>query len=161
MEARVTLTKETKEKLKQPMGRLRKNELRWQKLEEADSNGKLQRAKNRADVANIIGITNYNNGYAYVTRLIQKKSLIETIVDFNGRRAVYEYSLGTKPEHGYVVRTKLAKLDKVQSKPAIMKEPLPQVEPKTEAGMVVTITQKDMVIKVENIKVDDLIKLIK
>lgn len=154
MEARVILSEETKEKLKQPMSRQRRVELRWQKLEEAEKNGNLQFAKSRVDVAKLVGITNYKAGYSWVSSQIKKKGLIETITGYNEyNRAVYEYHLGTplKYDNGR----------KKQSKPVTVKDTAPQFEPKVETGMVVTITQNGMAMKIENIKIDDLIKLIK
>ena len=72
-----------------------KGRLRWEKLKEAEANGLLQKAKTRTDIGKIVGIENYKTAYSWVSNMIGKKALIETVVGFDGMRAIYEYRLGT------------------------------------------------------------------
>ena len=92
--SRLIFTKETKEKMEKGLSPQRKGKLRWEKLKEAEANGLLQEAKTRTDIGKIVGIENYKTAYSWVSSMIGKKALIETVVGFDGLRAIYEYRLG-------------------------------------------------------------------
>lgn len=149
MKAKVISTKETKKKTKKPLSLHRIGELRWQKLEEAEKNGELQYAHKRIEIAKLVGIKDYNAGYSWAENLIRKKALIEIPTRFFGE---YEYRLGKKPHY------KAGRNKKVNN-PVEVVSTVPQ-EVKIENNMVVTITQEDTTIKVENIEIESLIELV-
>lgn len=153
MDAKVSLTKETKKKTKKPLDLRRIGELRWQMLEEAEKNGELEYAHKRIAIAKLVGINDYNAGYSWVANLIRRKAIIELPTIFAG---VYEYHLGKKPYY------KSGRHKKVNDQVEVA-ETVPQAMPqevKTENNMVVTITQEDTTIKIENIETKSLIELV-
>ena len=111
--SRLLFSKETKEKIEKGISPKRKGELRWEKLKEAEENGLLQQAKTRADVGRLAGITSDKTAYGWVSAMVNKKAIIETVTGFENMRAVYEYRLGSP-----VKRKKKAKeeaMEKIQN----------------------------------------------
>lgn len=92
--SRLTFTKKTKEKIDKGLSPKAKGKLRWDKLKEAEDNGILQQAKNRIDVGRIVGLENDKTAYGWVSGLINKKAIIETLDSFENNRPVYTYHLG-------------------------------------------------------------------
>ena len=104
MEARVILSKETKEKMGKPLSAWQKGELRWRKLEEAEKEGKLILCSNRHEVAAIGGFPSYgqsnpvqrHRGYAWVSGLIRRGMIEETLVTLADGEVQREYRLKPK-----------------------------------------------------------------
>lgn len=99
MEARVIFSKKTKDMLGKELSAVEKGKLRYEKLKEIADSGRLSVAKNRNDVANLIGILSepYGTGYNWVTGLIRKGYLKETIIQIGaGGNPEYEYTLTNK-----------------------------------------------------------------
>lgn len=92
--SRLIFTKETKEKIDKGLSPQLKGKLRWDKLKEAENNGVLQQAKNRIDVGKIVGLENDKTAYSWVSGLISKKAIIETLDGFENNKPVYTYHLG-------------------------------------------------------------------
>lgn len=92
--SRLIFTKETKEKLDKGISAQAKGKLRWEKLKEAENNGTLQQAKSRIDVGKIVGLDNDKTAYSWVSGLIHKKAIVETLDSFENNKAVYTYHLG-------------------------------------------------------------------
>lgn len=83
--------------------------LRFEKLKEAEANGKLQKAKTRMEVAQLAGFSEhqYKTGYSWVMNMLTRKHLIEHISGrFPNGRAEYEYHIGTEPDYNLVGATK-------------------------------------------------------
>ena len=97
--SRLFFSKETQEKLNKPISPQHKGKLRWEKLKEAESNGTLQHAKRRVDLGKIVGIEDYQSAYSWVTGLIKKGAIKETIAGFENNYPVYEYTLGEPLEY--------------------------------------------------------------
>lgn len=92
--SRLIFSKETKEKIEKGISPQRKGQLRWEKLKEAEENGVLQHAKTRVDVGKIVGLDEYKTAYSWVSGLIGKGALVETIEGFEDGRPVHTYRLG-------------------------------------------------------------------
>ena len=92
--SRLIFTKETKEKIDKGISPQTKGKLRWDKLKEAENNGVLQQAKNRIDIGKIVGLENDKTAYSWVSGLISKKAIIETLDGFENNKPVYTYHLG-------------------------------------------------------------------
>ena len=99
MEARVILTKETKEKMEKGLSAFERSKLRIQKLEELDEKGFLSKAATRDDVAKMVGAFDrpYGRGYNWVVGIIRRGVLEETLIRTlpNGK-AEYEYHMAKK-----------------------------------------------------------------
>lgn len=75
----------------------RKGELRWERLEDAEKSGVLQRAKTRYEIAEIANITDRSRGYGWVSNLVSKGYLSETMRGVENGKFVYEYHLAERP----------------------------------------------------------------
>lgn len=106
--SRLTFTKETKEKMEKGLNKRQRGKLRFERLQEAEKDGRLQKAKTRMDIARIAGFSDrqYKTGYSWVMNMLTRKHLIEHMVALgkNGR-AEYEYSLGSTPDYGMAKTT--------------------------------------------------------
>lgn len=143
--SKVVLSDEFKEKTKSKLSKKQIGELRYKKLREIEKEGRLQFAKSRVEVARMIGINDYKKGTSWATYLIKKNLMTETHRGIENGKTVYEYHTNEKPKAEHTTPVILSRA----------------YEPKAETGMVVTITQKDMTIKIENVTTDSLIKLAK
>lgn len=100
--SRLIFTKETKDKMEQGLNKLQRGKLRWEKLKEAEDNGKLLMAKNRYEVANMAGFTTTEKkkGYNWVSNMIRRGQLQEHIYSIGGNgKMEYEYKLGERPDY--------------------------------------------------------------
>ena len=101
--SRLTFTDETKKRMTKGLTKREKGRLRFERLKEAAEDGRLQRAKTRAEVAHLAGFTRgqYKTGYSWVMNMLTRKHLFERISGMapNGR-AEYEYTLGPDPIYG-------------------------------------------------------------
>ena len=98
--SRLIFTKETKEKMNKELTRKEKGKLRYNKLEELADNGKLALAKNRTEVANLVGMPDNGptkTGYKWVSGLVRNGYIKETVTGIgrNGKME-FEYSLTSK-----------------------------------------------------------------
>ena len=101
--SRLTFTKETQEKMEKGLSKRQRGKLRYQKLVEIANNGRLSIAKNRREVARLVGYMpgQEHSGYSWVTNMINRGHLKETVVG-SGRHGYleYEYTLGSnKPRY--------------------------------------------------------------
>lgn len=85
MDARVIFSKETKRKMQKDMTVREKGGVLFDRLEELDKDGTLSKAKSRADVATMVGYSNERAkaGYAWVSNLIRRGHLTETILSWS------------------------------------------------------------------------------
>ena len=98
--SRLIFTKETKEKMNKELTKREKGKLRYNRLEELAGNGKLALAKNRTEVAHLVGMPDdgpTKTGYKWVSGLVRNGYIKETIVGIgrNGKME-FEYSLTSK-----------------------------------------------------------------
>lgn len=106
MNANVIFTKQTKDALANlsDLSVRERGRLRFTRLKELDASGVLSKAKNRADVARLVGYTEEQarKGYTWVSSLIARGHLVETIQEWtpNGRRLA-EYHVSGTPDYSY------------------------------------------------------------
>ena len=99
--SRILFTKETREKMEKGLNSRQKGKLRWEKLKEAEANGRLGMAKSRYDLGRLVGYSEADRkkGYQWACNMIQRGHIKEHIYEFDSYgRAVYEYHLGTEPD---------------------------------------------------------------
>lgn len=99
--SRLFFSKDTQEKMNQELTPAQKSKLRWEKLKDAEDRGILHKAKNRYEVANLVGFpeTERNRGYQWVANLIRRHHLTETTLGIskNGRLE-FEYHTASMPD---------------------------------------------------------------
>ncbi len=94
--SRLIFTKETKDKMNKSLNKREKGRLRSAKLKELDNDGRLAVAKNRYEVASMVGVSNKQVGYNWVSTLIKRKKITEILTGVNQYgQAEYEYHLGS------------------------------------------------------------------
>ena len=86
--SRIIFRKETKEKMEQGLRGKALGRVRLEKLKELSDNGKLSGAKNRLDVAHLLGYTEENAsnrgaGYGWVSNMVSKGYLVEAVNGFD------------------------------------------------------------------------------
>lgn len=97
--SKLTFSKETKERMNTSVSYNRKRQLRWDKLKELESTGRLSLAKNRREVAGMMGLGNgFGAGYSWISSEIKKGLIKETLTGFDkNNMAEYEYHLSNPP----------------------------------------------------------------
>lgn len=173
--SRIIFKKETQEAMEKGLSVRQRGKLLFSRLQELDNNGMLSKAKNRADVATMVGYTaeQAKAGYAWVSNLIRRGNLHETILEWTpSGKMVAEYHVGKAPDYDYQETkrrrdSKKKRVEKVeqelrrwQDKVAagyIPQVPEPQVydekqvatDTKITTPIKIEITRGDMTIKVE------------
>lgn len=151
MEARVILTKETKEKMEKGLNLKQKRELRINKLKELDEEGKLSRATCRLDITKMLGFSGgYDAGYTWVSSIVKEGILEEVFLGFdkNGKPE-YEYHVKNVPQ----LRTTVAKA-KALSGAVVSHETYANTDnanSNTTTAQRMVIKYKDLTIELDNI----------
>ena len=164
----LTLTDDFKKKSTKKISTIRKGELMWEKLEQADKDGRLQLAFARAQLGAIVGINDRKKAYAWASNMIKRGAITEVVRGFQDGKALYEYHLGTKPSYAYNggFRKKAKEAKKTESY-AQIKERMEKPEVKVETQMNltapndVTLTINNITIKVTGADIDYVAMLIK
>ena len=184
--SKITMSKETKEKMEKGLSVRERGKLLFARLQELDNNGTLSKATCRADVATMVGYTTEQAkaGYSWVSNLIRRGNLSETMLEWSpSGRMVAEYHVKKSPDYDYQEtkrrtdsRKKRAEKvaqelrrwqDKVEAG-YIPQVPEPQVydekqvasDTKILAPIKIEITRGDMTIKVEMDNHEEASKLI-
>lgn len=103
--SRLTFSRDTQDKIEKGLTKKQRGELRFNRLKEAEANGSLQKAKNRIEVAHLVGYTDeqYKTGYSWVCNMLARKHLIERIGGLGANGKVeYEYTIGSEPDYRMV-----------------------------------------------------------
>ena len=142
MEARVSFTKETREQLEKGLTRRQAGKLRFNRLKELDDEGKLSAAKNRWDIASMVGLGGVKAGYGWVSNLIGRGHITETLLGTapNGKLE-YEYHIVREPSYN----THKGASPKVENKVSVAK-----VEATADKTKMV-IKYKELVIEIDNV----------
>ena len=142
MEARVSFTKETREQLEKGLTRRQAGKLRFKRLKEHDDEGRLSAAKNRWDLASMVGLGGVKAGYAWVSNLINRGHITETLLGTapNGKLE-YEYHIVREPSYN----THKVASPKVENKVSVAK-----VEATADKTKMV-IKYKELVIEIDNV----------
>lgn len=159
--SRLTFTKETKEQMEKPISQFKKGELRWKKLEELESTGKLSLAKNRRDITSMMGLgTGYGTAYTWVSNMISRGSIDEILLGFDKNdRPEYEYHLTgvNRPNYKKVGRANVPKPNKSSVgdktvKPVVENFPSGKVYTvPVNDGAKMVIRYKDLTIEINNV----------
>ena len=130
----------------------KRGEIYFNRLKELEKDGTLSKAKNRADVARLVG---YNKeqakaGYSWVSNMIRRGHLTETIRSWSpsGRMEAEYHLSGTKPIYGYEEQKKKRQEQKERNIQMWFNEN-PQVVLQDEAPIKIEITKRDLCIKLE------------
>lgn len=136
------------------------------KLKELAEDGTLEKARNRADVATLVGYTSDQTeaGYSWVSSLIRREYLKERIIGTTpSGKMIAQYSLGNEePMYDYE-KVKNKKEAKENSEEMLVKENMPVLDGKEVANpdvIKINITRGDTNISVEVVNCDQAIKLI-
>ena len=126
--SRLTISKETQNKIDKPISHFKKGQLRWKKLEELEKGGQLKQAKNRLDIVEMLGYSRgYNACYTWVSHLITRGNIQETLYGLNkDGRMEYEYSIIKSPLFDPADRAKPNKVSKVKTV-SVVEKPKPIV----------------------------------
>lgn len=103
MNARVIFSKEFLDKTKgEELTSHQKGKIYFDRLTDLDNSGELSKARNRNEVVNLVGYTGSGgNGYSWVSNLIRRGHLTETLVGVEDGNKYYEYHLARKrPTYG-------------------------------------------------------------
>lgn len=103
--SKITLTEETKNKMKKGMSIREKGQVLFARLQELDADGTLSKAQTRADVAKLVGYSEERAkaGYAWVSNLIKRGHISETLRKLtpNGKMVAEYHTTGSVPDYGY------------------------------------------------------------
>lgn len=99
--SRLVLTKATKEQIQKELSQLKKGQLRWERLKEAEEKGLLSLAKTRKDLAEIAGFSEeeMKAGRRWVSVLIGRGHIKEVLSKYAGRNSEHEYFLKSNPDY--------------------------------------------------------------
>lgn len=103
--SKITFRKETKDKMKKGMTIREKGRVLFDRLKELEEDGTLSKAKNRADIARLVGYPEERSkaGYAWVSNLIRRGHLSEIIQEWtpSGKMIAEYHTTGSMPDYGY------------------------------------------------------------
>ena len=166
--SRVTFTDEFLEKTKHKnLSPQAKGKLRWERLVRADGDGTLQRAKTRMDIAKIAGIQEGRNAYAWVTTMIYRGVLKETLVGFENNKAIYEYHIGKPLNYTNGRKTLSDRIKREKAEKQVAEQQRPQQivaerqKPINNSSANVSIIINGTEIKVENANAKFVVELIR
>lgn len=170
MEAsRIIFSQETKDKIKRGLSNREKGRIRFEKLKELDETGVLAEARTRSDVATLLGYTKeqWKQGYSWVTNMIARGHLSETVVGFSpSGRGEYEYHVTSlEPDYNYKRsgNYKSHKVDAVKPKEELEKIKIWTDEAKdiVKNNYTIIISKNDVDIKIELDSKDKVIEIVK
>lgn len=148
--SRLILTKETKEKMNEPINHFKRGELRWKRIKEYEDDGTLSKARNRMDIVEMLGSERqYNAVYTWVSNMITRGFMKETMtgVDNNGKME-YEYHTVRTPNFSPAKNAhKGRKVVKTTTPKAVV---VPTVDREPKQAKVI-IRYNDLTIELENI----------
>ena len=168
--SRITFKKETQEAMEKGLSVRQRGKLLFSRLQELDNDGTLSKAKNRADVAWLVG---YNKdqakaGYAWVSNLVRRGNLSETILEWSpSGKMIAEYHVLKSPDYDYQ-ETKRRVDSREKRAEQILEElhhwqkqaPILTEEKSDTNPIKIEITRGDMTIKVEMDSHEEASKLI-
>ena len=103
MNARVIFSKDFLDKTKgEELTAHQKGKIYFDRLTDLDNSGELSKARNRNEVVSLVGYTgSEGNGYSWVSNLVRRGHLTETLVSVEDGNKYYEYHLARKrPTYG-------------------------------------------------------------
>lgn len=152
--SRLTFTKEMKEKMNKPISHFKKGELRWDRLKELESEGKLNNVANRLELSKMLGAQkDYGAEYSWVSNLIKRGHIQEILTGFDANsRPQYEYHTINTPMYSTDERAKKIKVGTTMKKNQVVKKPITgKVYTMPDNGMVkMVIRYRNLVIELDN-----------
>ena len=103
MNARVIFSKDFQEKMNKPLSSFEVGKLRWAKIEELNTSGRLSNIKNRQQLCLAVGMTEEQaklSGPAYVSNLVRRKNLKETMMGLEDGKMTFAYTIIKAPLFG-------------------------------------------------------------
>lgn len=100
--SRLIFSKETKKKMAEELTPMQKCKLRWERLKEAENHGSLSKAKNRYEVANLVGFSEKERakGYHWVSDMVYSKRIQEIMLGMSkDGKMEYEYHVLRDPDY--------------------------------------------------------------
>lgn len=168
--SRLYFRKETKQKMEQGLSKREIGKLRFERLKAAETDGKLSKAKSRADLLKIAGFTDAQRGigYSWIGNLVRRGHLQEIIADYNRHgKAEYEYHLLSEPHFVGFKRTKKATAKPTTPTPTVKTQvikidtpPVTTMGNKPTTTTKVTIRYNDLVIELEQVDCNFVAKMI-
>lgn len=168
--SKLTLSEDFKKKTTKKLSTVRKGELMWKKLEEADKSGQLQLCSRRAQLGELVGITDRKKGYTWASNMLHRGAITETFRGFRDGKALYEFHLGKKPKYAHNGGKKKVEAPVVENYFELeerMKKPEEKPEVRVEsqfnltASNDVTIMIGNITIKVTGADIEYIAKLVK
>lgn len=168
--SRIIFTKETQDKMNRGLNKKQLGALKWERLTKLYESGELQKMRNRSEVAKAIGYTDAQKelGYGWVANMVNRHYLDEVHVGFDkNNKPEYQYFL-TKNKPNYGPHRK--KSNKSSGKIPAANTPKPMDKPAEQIILSrasvettctkVTITRGDVVITMDNVDPETLIKIV-
>lgn len=168
--SRIIFKKEIQEAMEKGLSVRQRGKLLFSRLQELDNNGMLSKAKNRADVATMVGYTTEQAkaGYGWVSNLIHRGNLNEIVQEWTpSGKMVAEYHVAKSPDYDYQ-ETKRRRDSKKKHAEQVARElanwqkqaPILAEEKAATNPIKIEITRGDMTIKVEMDSHEEASKLI-
>lgn len=150
--SRMIFTKETKKAMTKNMPIRKRGEIYFNRLKELEKDGTLSKAKNRADVARLVGYSSEQAraGYSWVSNMVRRGHLTETIRSWSpsGRMEAEYHLSGTVPIYGYEEQKRKRQEQKERNIQKWFNEN-PQVVWQDETPIKIEITKRNLCIKLE------------
>lgn len=148
--SRLIFTKETKDKMNEPINHFKRGELRWKRIKEYEDDGTLSKARSRMDIVEMLGAERkYNSVYNWVSNMITRGYLKETMtgVDNSGKME-YEYHTVKTPNFSPAKNANKGR--KVMKKPTPKAVAIPVIDKEPKQAKVV-IRYKELSIELDGI----------
>lgn len=161
--SKVTFTDEFLQKTKhKKLSPQEKGRLRWERLQKADANGALQNVKTRLELGHLVGIPADRNAYAWVTQMVARGVVTETVRGFENNRAMYEYHIG-KPLNYSAGRKPKKEASKQEMVLETIEEPVIKEQPRVPglelATVVISVNGSEL--RIENASAKFVVELMR
>lgn len=166
MDARVIFSKDFMNKTKgEGLTAHQKGKIYFERLTDLDNSGELSKAHNRNEVMKLVGYTGSNdNGYSWVSNLIRRGHLTETLTGIEDGKKIFEYHLSRKrPVYGKRRRAKktMTVEDRTEQLQKLHDEAMKHCVAKEEKPQLVIRYGKVEIIVGDNTDVEYIVRLVK
>ena len=148
--SKLIFSKETKDKMNEPINHFKRGELRWKRIKECDDNGTLSKAKNRMDIVEMLGSERkYNAVYNWISNMVVRGLIKETMTGFNNNgKMEYEYHIVKAPN--FNPANNALKGRKIMKKPTPEAVTIPVIDKEPKQAKVV-IRYKELSIELDGV----------
>lgn len=155
--SKVTFSEEFKEKFNKGISPQEKGRLRWERLNELDKMGVLQKITTRRQLASAVGIQSQATGATWVGSMVSKGAITETLIGYDNYKPIYEYHLG-KPLNYTNGRKKFAK---TAENVATVKQVKSTVSKNETGNLELIVTVDGVNIQIKNATIECVVTLVK